>query len=142
MLMKALCQNVQTYAAAAVFYWVGHTGLGYIIDVFVADMTSLRNRGIMFGLNATPTLATIFAGPAIAQAFYTHSNFRWAFGCFCIIIPVIAAPIMVSFWMNHRKAKRLGVIAGRNSERTWHESIHYYVVQFDGTSRSHCPIFY
>src|SRR5262245_55897968 len=132
MLMKAVCQNVQTYAAAAVFYWVGHTGLGYIIDVFVADMTSLRNRGIIFGLNYTPTLATIFAGPAIAQEFLYHSSFRWAFGCFCIILPVVAAPVGISFFLNHRKAIRLGVAPERHSSRSLWESIQYYIVQFDG----------
>lgn len=130
--MKALCQNVQTYAAAAVFYWVGHTGLGYIIDVFTADITSLRNRGIMFGLNYTPTIATIFAGPAIAQEFLLHSSFRWAFGCFCIVLPVVACPVAVSFFLNHRKAKKLGVAPEQNSGRTWWESTQYYVVQFDG----------
>lgn len=130
--MKALCQNVETYAAASVFYWVGHTGLGYIIDVFLADMTSLRNRGIMFGVTYTPTLATIFAGPAIAQDFLEKYNFRWAFGVFCIILPVVAIPVAVSFFLNHRKAVRMGAAPERNSGRTWAQSIKHYVVQFDG----------
>jgi MFS family permease len=133
MLMKAVCKNVQTYAAAAVFYWVGHTGFGYIMDVFIADMTTLRNRGIIIGINSTPSLATIFAGPAIAQDFLEKSNFRWAFGSFCIIMPVVAAPVAISFWINGRKAKKLGMAPERTSERTWTQSIYHYVVQFDRT---------
>lgn len=132
MLMKALCQNVQTYAAAAVFYWVGHTGLGYIVDVFVADMTTLRNRSIIYGLNYMPTIATVFAGPAAAEAFLNHSNFRWAFGSFCIILPVICVPVFTSFIINHKKAKKFGVAPKRDSGRTWAESLKHYLIQFDG----------
>ncbi|KAH7116131.1 major facilitator superfamily domain-containing protein [Dendryphion nanum] len=131
MLMKAVCQNVQTYAAAAVFYWVGHTGLGYSIDVFTSDLTSLRNRGIMFGLNATPGLATMFAGPAIAQEFLEHSTWRWAYGSFCIIVPVMALPVFISFYINGRKAKKLGVAPAKKSDRTLFESIKYHTIQFD-----------
>lgn len=129
--MKALCQNVETYAAAAVFYWVGYTGLGYILDVFVSDMTSLRNRAIIYGINYTPTIATVFAGPAAAEQFYKHSSFRWAFGSFCIILPVMSIPVFVSFISNHKKAKRLGIAPSRDSGRTWIQSIKYYVIEFD-----------
>lgn len=129
--MKALCQNVETYAAAAVFYWIGYTGLTYTVDVFVSDMTSLRNRAIIYGINYTPTLATVFAGPAAAQAFYDHSSFRWAFGSFCIILPVVCIPVLTSFVINHKKAKRLGLAPSRNSGRTLAESVKHYVIEFD-----------
>ncbi|KAF2117363.1 siderochrome-iron transporter MirB [Lophiotrema nucula] len=131
MLMKAVCQNVTTYAAAAVFYWVGHIGLGYVISVFVADMTSLRNRAIIQGLLATPTLGTVFAGPKIAEAFLLHSSFRWAFGAFCIILPVVCLPVIAVFWFNHKKAKQFGVAPVEPSGRTWTQSVKHYVIEFD-----------
>jgi hypothetical protein len=31
MVMKAACQNVETYATAQVFYWVGKVALGFVI---------------------------------------------------------------------------------------------------------------
>jgi MFS family permease len=130
--MKAACQNVTTYAAAAVFYWVGHTGLGYTIDVFVSDMTTLRNRAIIYGLNYTPTIATTFAGPAAAQDFLEHSTWRWAFGSFCIIMPIVSIPVFTSFAINHKKAKKLGLAPPRNSGRTFAQSVKHYVIEFDG----------
>lgn len=44
LIMMAGCKNVETYAAAQVFYWVGYNGLDYSLSVFLADTTSLRNR--------------------------------------------------------------------------------------------------
>lgn len=62
MIMKATCRNVETYAAAHTLFWVGHLGLMYIVDIIVADITTLRNRMIIFGVNSTPTICTVFCG--------------------------------------------------------------------------------
>ena len=88
----------------------------------------------MFGINATPSIATTFAGPAIAQEFLDHSTWRWAFGAFCIIMPAVSVPVFVSFVLNRQKANRLGMVATRDSGRTWLESTRYYVREFDGLS--------
>ena len=37
MIMKAVCQNIQTYIAAHVLYWTGHIGVIYVVDVMCAD---------------------------------------------------------------------------------------------------------
>lgn len=131
MIMKALCQNVETYAAAQVFYWVGNVALGFIIQVFVADITSLRNRMIIFTINSTPNLCTTFAGPVIAELFYYKANFRWAFASFLIILLVFSAPVVGVMWYHERKAKKLGLIRPE-SGRSRLESAKYYIIDFDG----------
>jgi MFS family permease len=132
MIMKATCQNVETYAAAQVFYWVGHVTIGFVIDVFVADITTLRNRMIIFALNSTPNIITTFAGPRVAELFYYQSNFRWAFGAFCIILVGVSIPVIAILYTQERKAKQLGLIATEKSGRSLVENIKYYVVEFDG----------
>ncbi|KAK2752889.1 hypothetical protein FQN54_008042 [Arachnomyces sp. PD_36] len=131
LIIKAVCPNVEAYAAAHTLFWVGHIGLVYIVSVFIADITSLKGRMLMFGINATPSIATTFAGPAIAQEFLDHSTWRWAFGAFCIILPALSVPVVVSFIVNHQKAKRLGMATKRDSGRTLLESAKYYVREFD-----------
>ena len=135
LIVKAACQNVETYAAAHTFYWVGHLGLIYVIDIILADMTSLRNRMIMFGINGTPTIASTFAGPAIAELFYLESSWRWAYGAFCIIIVAACIPAAAVMLLNQRKAARLGVLPERASGRAWLESIKHYCIEFDGKPR-------
>ncbi|KAM5347879.1 hypothetical protein ACJ41O_007703 [Fusarium nematophilum] len=130
LIMKALCKNVETYAAGHTFYWVGHVGLGYIIDVVLSDMTSLRNRMIMFGLYMSPRLASTFGGPKIAELFYEHSTYRWAFGSFLIILVGFSIPVAAIFMYHEHKAKRLGLLPEKSSRGIW-ESAKFYVVEFD-----------
>ncbi|KAF4974701.1 hypothetical protein FZEAL_8425 [Fusarium zealandicum] len=131
MVMKATCQNVEMYAAAHTLYWVGHIGLIYVVDVVVADTTTLQNRLIIMGLNYTPTISSTFAGPKIAELFYVNVNFRWAFGAFCIILLAFCIPVMVIFITNEIKAKKLGIAPEKPHNRTLWESVKYYFVQFD-----------
>lgn len=131
MVMKAACTNVETYVAAQVFYWVGKAALGFVLTVFVADITTLRNRMIMLTINATPTLATTFAGPEIAQLFYEHSNFRWAFGAWAIILVGFSVPVIGILFFQERKAKKAGIVRKR-SGRTLIQSVKYYFIHFDG----------
>ncbi len=132
LIMKAVCKNVTTYAAAHTFYWVGHLGLLYVIDVMLADMTTLKNRMIAFTINGTPTIATTFAGPAIAELFYEQSTWRWAFGAFCIILIGVSLPAAAVMLLQQRKAARMGALPERVHKRTWFESLKFYVIEFDG----------
>ncbi|GJN85613.1 hypothetical protein PLIIFM63780_009181 [Purpureocillium lilacinum] len=131
MIMKATCKNVEMYAAAHTIYWVGHLGLGYVISIMLADMTTLRNRLILFGLQQTPLIASTFAGPEIANLFYTNVNYNWAFGSFCIILVAFCLPVAVVFIISKRRAVKQGLYPPRVSGRTKWESFKYYFVQFD-----------
>ncbi|KAI5925495.1 major facilitator superfamily transporter [Camillea tinctor] len=131
MIMKATCVNVEMYAAAHTLYWVGHIGMQYIIDIILADTTTLKNRLILFGVNATPTIAVTFAGPRIADLFYSEVNFRWAFGAFSIILVFFSLPVVVIFIVSKRKALKAGMFPKRVSNRTVVQSAKYYFVQFD-----------
>ncbi|KAF5020427.1 hypothetical protein F66182_7554 [Fusarium sp. NRRL 66182] len=131
MAMKATCNRVEMYAAAHTLYWVGHLGLMYVIDVVVADTTTLRNRLIIMGINYTPTISSTFAGPRIAELFYVNVNFRWAFGAFCIILLAFCIPVMAIFVMAEIKAKKIGLAPEKVHNRNAWESLKYYFVQFD-----------
>lgn len=99
----------------------------------VADMTSLKNRMIIFGINNTPMIVSTFGGPAIAEAFLNSTGYPWAFGAFTIMLVGIAFPIAaVMLWMQIQ-AKRAGRIHKEKSGRKWHQSIWHYLIQFDGT---------
>ncbi|KAL4931028.1 major facilitator superfamily domain-containing protein [Aspergillus undulatus] len=133
MIIKATCRKVEQYVAAHVLYWTGHIGMIYCIEVMISDMTSLRNRMIFFGINGTPRIASTFAGPAIADLFYKHLNFRWAFGAFAIILVGCSTPAMaLMVYMSH-KAKKEGLIETRtrSSNRTWFGSLKHYFIEFD-----------
>ncbi|EFQ36422.1 major facilitator superfamily transporter [Colletotrichum graminicola M1.001] len=131
MIMMATCQNVETYAAAQTIYWVGHLGLGYIITIVLADMTSLKNRMTIIALNGTPIIATTFAGPKISELFYEQVNFRWAFGAFAIILIGFSIPVVIIFFLSEVKAKKTGLIPPKQKTRSTVESLKHYAIEFD-----------
>jgi len=115
--------------------------MSYVLDVFIADTSNLRNRALAFAFSTTPYIATTWAGPAAAQAFYEHSTWRWAFGCFCIVTPVITLPILWILYSNQRKASKLGVFKTEASGRTVAQSVKHYAVEFDGAPPAPSPSF-
>ncbi|KAH8197861.1 hypothetical protein TruAng_007960 [Truncatella angustata] len=132
LIMMAACQNVETFAAAQVFYWVGYNGFVYIIGVFVSDTTSLKNRGLMFAFVSSPYIITVWTNGRIATAFLNGPGFRWAYGAFSIIVPFTMLTLWGLMVYNYRKAKRLGVLVPRKaSGRTKWQSFKHYVIEFD-----------
>lgn len=77
-------------------------------------------------------MVTAFAGPAAAQQFLYHVSWRWGFGCFCIMLPVIAAPMYLMFRWNLKKAKMAGILVNKTSDLTVLQRIQWGLVEFDG----------
>jgi MFS family permease len=132
LIMKATCTSIEMYTAAHTLYWVGHIGLGYVVEIMLADMTTLKNRMIMLGINGTPGICSTFAGPKIAELFYANSNFRWAFGAFAIMLVGVCIPVCVVMLLMQRRAEKNGLLPKERSGRSWWQSIVYYFMEFDG----------
>ncbi|KAF6807414.1 siderophore iron transporter mirb [Colletotrichum sojae] len=130
-IMKAVCKNMETYVAGHTIYYVGHFGMMFVIDIMLADMTTLKNRMIMFGINGTPNVIVVFAGPKIAELFQTSSNFRWAFGAFGIILAGVCLPSALLMFFMQRKAEKAGLIEKVKSDRTYIQGFFHYAKEFD-----------
>lgn len=132
LVLMAVCTNVETFAAAQVFWAVGSGAIGYIHTVLMSDTTSLRNRMIIYTLNSTAYIGTSFAGPAVAQLFLERSTWRWAFGAFAIIFPCFGLALSAVLWWNLRKARAHGhALESPVSGRSWKQSVVYYWLEFD-----------
>ncbi|CAG8128411.1 unnamed protein product [Penicillium salamii] len=131
LIMKATCNGIEMYTAAHTLYWVGHIGLGYVIEIMLADMTSLKNRMIMIGINGTPGICSTFAGPKIASLFEANLDFRWAFGAFAIMLVGVSIPVCVVMLFMERRAERNGAISKERSGRSWWQTIAHYFMEFD-----------
>ncbi|KAI8186041.1 Siderophore iron transporter [Colletotrichum sp. SAR 10_65] len=131
LILMATCNNVETYAAGQTFFWTGMNGIGYVLNIFMADTSTLRNRMILFGFTSTPYVSNTFAGPAAAQAFLDGSTWRWGYGAFTIIIPVICAPLIIIFTLQLNRAKKLGLYVKPQTNRTFWESVKYWLIEFD-----------
>lgn len=137
LIMKATSSGVEAYVAGQTLYWVGHIGILYVVEIMVADMTTLKNRMIIVGLMGTPGICSTFAGPKIGNLFWTNLSFRWAFGVFAIILVGICIPVCVVMLVLQRKAEKSGVLAKTPSTRSWWQSITHFAIEFDSKLITH-----
>jgi hypothetical protein len=79
-------------------------------------------------------MITAFAGAKASEDFYYKISWRWGFGCFAIIFPIVAAPLYVMLKVNLKKAEKRGLLITDNSGRTLLQSVWYYAIEFDGRS--------
>ncbi|RCI17322.1 hypothetical protein L249_2870 [Ophiocordyceps polyrhachis-furcata BCC 54312] len=141
LIMMAACNNVQAYAAAQVFYWVGFNGMGYSLSVFIADTSALKNRGLMFAFLYSPFIITAWISGPIATSALAGFGWRWAFGIFAIITPLVSLPLIILFAYNLRKARKLGLMPtpppkvkaeeGDGQSRPWMRLVRHHLIQFD-----------
>ncbi|KAH3951185.1 hypothetical protein HBI56_088750 [Parastagonospora nodorum] len=131
LIIMAASTSLAAYCAAQVFYTIGFGGMIYCIDVITADSSSLKHRGLAFAFTSSPYIITAFAGPKAAEGFYENINWRWGFGTFAIIVPVVAAPLFIILKLNLRKAKREGVLVREASQRTLVQSVVFHIREFD-----------
>ncbi|KAK0391591.1 hypothetical protein NLU13_1091 [Sarocladium strictum] len=133
LIMMAACKNVQTYCAAMTFFYMGYNMIDFSITIFVADTSRLRNRAFFIGFASSPFLITTWvASPATNDMLKVGGiGFRWGFGIFAIILPVVAAPLIYLFVKNNRKARERGLIPEEPSRGSFAEAVKYYVIEFD-----------
>ncbi|KAK1974149.1 siderophore iron transporter mirB [Colletotrichum cereale] len=131
LVMMAATTSVEMYASAQVFWTIGNNALGYILSILVADTTSLRNRGVMLALTASPNMITIWLGGPISEVFLKGPGWQWCYGAFSIIMPVLCIPVYGVLAHNCSKAIRQGVIPGLKPTRTTWQSFLHYSREFD-----------
>ncbi|TRX91812.1 hypothetical protein FHL15_007365 [Xylaria flabelliformis] len=132
LLLMCLCRDVQTYAAAQVLYQVGISGFSYILEVIVADTSSLKNRSLAVAFSSTPYLVTTFIGPVIASSFTENGRWRWAFAVSSICLVLLSIPLFCILILNMRKAKMLGLLSKSTKPEPWTKrKIRRYLVDYD-----------
>ncbi|KAK1240364.1 hypothetical protein MKX07_004392 [Trichoderma sp. CBMAI-0711] len=131
LILMAASNGIATFCAAYVFYSIGFGGMTYAVDVITADASQLKNRGLAYAFTSSPYMITAFAGAKASEGFYNDISWRWGFGVFAIVFPIVAAPLYFILKFNLRKAERQGLLSKEPSDRTILQSIWYYCVEFD-----------
>ncbi|KIL92195.1 hypothetical protein FAVG1_04603 [Fusarium avenaceum] len=108
--MYASCRNVDTFLAGTIFDAFGDSWWNIVQQIFVADITSLVNRGILFTLpESLSAIPTLYGGTYLGEHILITSSWRWGYGMWAIVLPVTAIPtIGIMIWMN-RRAKHVGL---------------------------------
>ncbi|KAG7087766.1 hypothetical protein E1B28_013707 [Marasmius oreades] len=115
----ATCRNFSAYVVGSVFAAIASSGLDLLNDIIVADLTTLEWRGFVSSILSMPfVINTWFAGE-IVQALSDGDGWRWGYGMFAIIMPVVIGPAIITLIYLERKAQKLGIVnmASSNAAR-------------------------
>lgn len=105
----AFSPTLTAYIVGSVLVAVGEAAISLLNTILCGDLVPLKYRGLAQGLLSTPYLATVWYTSSIAQALGTDKNWRWGYGMYCIIMPVVMGPAILVILYLERKARQQGL---------------------------------
>ncbi|TQV90613.1 hypothetical protein V2A60_008291 [Cordyceps javanica] len=110
-ILFATSHNIGSYFTAGLFDAIGSTGFGLTQQVFIADSTNLINRAFWSTLPETiTTIPALYLGSIMGQSFLTHTGWRWAYGTWAIVVPIVSIPLIGTVIVLQRRAKAQGLL--------------------------------
>jgi MFS family permease len=133
LILMASCNGVKMYCAAQTFFYVGYNSIDFFITVFIADTTKLKNRALAIAYASSPFLITtwIYGFGSTSILAKGGIGWRWAFGIFAIISPIVCAPLIALFVYYEGKARKQGLIQPPPSRGNLGQTVVYYLREFD-----------
>jgi MFS family permease len=101
------------------------------LGVFIADTSSLKNRGYIFAYINSPWIITVWIAGPMSQSFLRGVGWRAFYGIFAAVTFLTDVPLFWLFLWNYRKAVNAGLIEERQTRRTLLGSIRFYIIEFD-----------
>ncbi|KAI6108759.1 major facilitator superfamily domain-containing protein, partial [Pisolithus croceorrhizus] len=103
----ASAQGVGAIAGGIILYAIG---MQLLTQIIIADITTLSWRGLVVSLASTPFIINAFVGPNISSAVIKHLGWRWGYGMFALVMPLVLAPLIATLLWGERKAKKLALV--------------------------------
>lgn len=114
-IIETVATNVQTFCAGAVLYQIGYTCVVLLVEVIIADITSMRSRVFFSYIPALPFLINTWISGNVTSAVLLTTTWQWGIGMWCIIYPACALPLLATLWWTGRKAGKSGALAAHRS---------------------------
>ncbi|KAL6362462.1 hypothetical protein LRP88_03744 [Fusarium phalaenopsidis] len=87
-------------------------------QIFIAEVTSLMNRGFLFTLpESLAAIPTLYAGTYLGEHMLLKSSWRWGFGMWAAIMPFCALPTIAIMVFMEFRARKKGIYYKRVSLR-------------------------
>ncbi|KAJ7632776.1 drug:h+ antiporter [Roridomyces roridus] len=119
----ATAQNIQAVATGIILYAIGYTGLQLLTQIVIADITTLKWRGLVMSLNTLPFLINAFVGSIISATVIEHFGWRWGYGMFIILIPLGLSPLIATLLWSERITRRNRRSGAMQPEKGYIQSI-------------------
>ncbi|GAA6061195.1 hypothetical protein JCM10212_001516 [Sporobolomyces blumeae] len=99
--------TLAAFVVGSVFSQIGSSGFDLLNTIIMADLTPLKYRGLAMGILSSPYLVTTWYTSEIVEALSNNGQWRWGYGMYAIIYPVIWIPACaLMFWLERRALKQ------------------------------------
>ncbi|GLA53782.1 siderophore transporter [Aspergillus niger] len=109
-IVEASSSTVEQFAAGAVLYQIGYTAIILLVEVLIADVTSLRSRLLFSYIPTLPFLINTWISGNITGAVLGVTTWRWGIGMFAIIYPICTLPLLMVLYIVYHRAKKGGTV--------------------------------
>ncbi|KAK7447103.1 hypothetical protein VKT23_014316 [Stygiomarasmius scandens] len=118
-IVVATCRTISAYVIGEVFVAIGSSGLDLLNDIIVADLTTLEWRGFVSSMLSAPFIINTWFAGKIVEALSDGEKWRWGYGMFAIIMPVVLGPAIFTLIYLDRQAQKMGLVnmASSNAAR-------------------------
>lgn len=97
--IEANAPTVEVFFTGSVIYQVGYTSMVLLLEVLVADFSSMRARVFFSYIPALPFLVNTWISGNVTEAMLSVASWRWGMGMWAIIFPVSCAPLLVLLYL-------------------------------------------
>ena len=105
--------------------------MSYCLTIFIADTTTLLNRPLMLAFATSPYIVTTWIGGPMATSILAGPGWRWGFGLWAIVTPVVVLPLVALFGWNQHKAKKQGLSTGNSAGTFGLKAIGRFAIEVD-----------
>ncbi|KAL2753409.1 hypothetical protein ACRALDRAFT_2110302 [Sodiomyces alcalophilus JCM 7366] len=115
--IEATATSVEAFCLGAVLYQIGYTAIILLLEVLVADVSSMRSRVLFSYVPAVPFIVNTWISGNVTSAVLRVTTWRWGIGMWCIIYPVASIPLLTILFSIERRARGKLIAADENSCR-------------------------
>ncbi|KAG9257209.1 ferrichrome-type siderophore transporter [Emericellopsis atlantica] len=118
--IESTAGSVEVFCAGSLVYQVGYTCIVLLMEVLIADFSSLRARVFSSYIPALPFVVNTWISGNVTSAVLCVTTWRWGLGMWAIIYPVASLPLLWSLYTMERRARKsMASLAdvGANKER-------------------------
>lgn len=105
--IEASAQSVEAFCTGSIIYQAGYTCIVLLMEVLIADFSSMRARVFFSYIPAIPFLVNTWISGIITSAVLEATTWRWGLGMWAIIYPIASLPLLTFLYTVERRAKKI-----------------------------------
>lgn len=103
--IESTATSIHAFITGAILYQIGYTCVVLLVEVIIADISSMRSRVFFSYIPAVPFLFNTWISGNLTSAVLKAADWRWGIGMWSFIYAISAAPLLISLYKTGRHRK-------------------------------------